>query len=158
MRDGATALAKVLRNHPSLMYLRLSNNMIGTRGCIRIAEILRDNRVLKMLFLDHNAIGSSGLIYLAKVLGNQNSVLKVTTLWGNNFHSETKEGSCNDDFKATNAHTEGAVQEKACAVWHDLIENQKKLEFDDVDVAFYCVEGEWNVAVNQGFSDTLLDI
>ena len=47
--EGAKALARILRGHPSLKALKMGNNLIGVEGHQALADALEGNQVLEQL-------------------------------------------------------------------------------------------------------------
>ncbi|KAI9183441.1 hypothetical protein H9P43_004359 [Blastocladiella emersonii ATCC 22665] len=148
MQDGAEALAQTLVSHPAMQTVRLSHNALGSRGLGALVRTLKDNIWLSALYVDHVGAGSDALLALAHVLMGLNRTLETLAVWGNEFHDGTPYGMHEADENAPgNGYDDGCT----CHVWSKLMTERKRLQPNNVDVCFYCVEGEWDVAFNERF-------
>ncbi|ORZ27552.1 hypothetical protein BCR44DRAFT_1455572 [Catenaria anguillulae PL171] len=148
MQDGATVLAATLVSHPSLQTVRLSHNTLTSLGLGSLVRMLKDNTVLASLYLDHVGAGSDALLALAHVLLGLNKTIKRLAIWGNEFHDATPTGM---SFPEAAVAGSGTGNGCTCDVWDKLVSKHHRLEPEQLDVCFYVVEGEWDVAKNERF-------
>jgi len=66
--EGATAVARLVREHPNLRLLDLQETGILDRGLVTLCDSLRGNQTLRTLYLDGCGIRAEGAIALAEVL------------------------------------------------------------------------------------------
>ena len=76
--EGATSIARVLKQCTSLTTLNLVNNYIGTEGAYSLAGVIGHCTSLSKLYLASNLIGASGVERLSRVLSQCSSLTYLT--------------------------------------------------------------------------------
>lgn len=115
-RDGALALAELLKRDTSLKVLDLSHNRLGDAGAHSLAQAIATyNTHLNVLVVSHNEMNGKGLCSLAQAL-HLNSTLSNLYVWGNK------------------------LEEAACLAFSKLLDSGR-LETKNTDVEPYVVDG-----------------
>ena len=88
-KEGAAAIATLLRNNSTLEELRLGGNHFGKRGITTLAPALAQNSTLRLLDVSDNKIGPQGVKAIAQALeaGSAVSNLRVLDVSSNNIRS-----------------------------------------------------------------------